>query len=85
MAVKIDQKIKGYAVVKPEDKAALAVASVPRATIEAELPLPVADVIQMHERIERPEVLIGMEQTSRQSTVVKQQSNNRSNKHQLQA
>ena len=59
MAVKIDQKIKGYAVVKPEDKAALAVASVPRATIEAELPLPVADVIQMHERIERPEVLIG--------------------------
>ena len=59
MAVKIDKKIKGYAVVKPEDKAAVAGASVPRATVEAELPLPVADVIQMHERIERPDVLIG--------------------------
>ena len=30
MAVKIDKKIKGYAVVKPEDKAAVAGASVPR-------------------------------------------------------
>lgn len=59
MAVKIDKKIKGYAVLKPEDKAkeAAQAASVPRAAIEAELP--VADVIQMHERIERPEVLIG--------------------------
>ena len=59
MAVKIDKKIKGYAVVKPEDKAAIAGASVARETIEAETALPVADVIQMHERIERPEVLIG--------------------------
>ncbi len=59
MAVKIDKKIKGYAVVKPEDKAkeAAAGASVARATVESELP--VADVIQMHERIERPDVLIG--------------------------
>lgn len=59
MAVKIDKKIKGYAVLKPEDKAkeAAQAASVPRAAIEAELP--VADVIQMHERIERPDVLIG--------------------------
>ncbi len=59
MAVKIDKKIKGYAVVKPEDKAAVPSAAVPRDTIEAELALPIADVIQMHERIERPEVLIG--------------------------
>lgn len=59
MAVKIDKKIKGYAVVKPEDKAAVAGASVARETVEAETALPVADVIQMHERIERPEVLIG--------------------------
>jgi hypothetical protein len=59
MAVKIDKKIKGYAVVKPEDKAAIAGASVARETVEAETALPVADVIQMHERIERPEVLIG--------------------------
>jgi hypothetical protein len=58
MAVKIDKKIKGYAVVTPEDKAkALQADAVPRAVIEAELPT--ADVIQMHERIERPEVLIG--------------------------
>jgi hypothetical protein len=61
MAVKIDKKIKGYAVLKPEDKAREAVqgASVARETVEAELALPVADVIQMHERIERPDVLIG--------------------------
>ena len=60
MAVKIDKKIKGYAVVSPEDKAKAAAIpgeSVPRADAEAELPT--ADVIQMHERIERPEVLIG--------------------------
>jgi hypothetical protein len=65
MAVKIDKKIKGYAVVTPEDKARESAApvsgeSVPRSTIEAEIPAkPMADVIQMHERIERPEVLIG--------------------------
>ncbi len=63
MAVKIEQKIKGYAVVTPEDRAKLVQAdAVARAVIEAELHAPelhVADVIQMHERIERPEVLIG--------------------------
>jgi hypothetical protein len=59
MAVRIDKKIKGYAVVTAEDKAkeALKADSISRAQAEAELP--VADVIQMHERIERPEVLIG--------------------------
>jgi hypothetical protein len=59
MAVKIDKKIKGYAVVTPEDKAkdAARVESVQRAELEAKLPM--ADVIQMHEKIERPEVLIG--------------------------
>ena len=58
MAVKIDKKIKGYAVLKPEDKAKeVAAAAVARETVEASLPT--ADVIQMHERIERPEVLIG--------------------------
>ena len=59
MAVKIDQKIKGYTVLSAEDKAKenIPVASVAREVIEAQLP--VADVIQMHERIERPEVLIG--------------------------
>ncbi len=60
MAVKIDQKIKGYAVVKPEDKEQPTVAgsAVARETAEAEARKS-ADVIQMHERIERPEVLIG--------------------------
>jgi len=59
MAVRIEKKIKGYAVVTPEDKAKEAVKAeaVSRAQVEAELP--VADVIQMHERIERPDVLIG--------------------------
>ncbi|GAA4854740.1 NrdJb [Luteimonas vadosa] len=58
MAVKIDKKIKGYAVVTAEerDKAA-AGASVAREQAEAELAS--TNVIQMHERIERPEVLIG--------------------------
>src|SRR5690606_16579977 len=58
MAVRIDKKIKGYAVVKPEDKAQAAKAdAVSRA--EAESELPADNVIQMHERIERPEVLVG--------------------------
>ncbi len=62
MAVKIDKKIKGYSVLTPEDKAREAAPvvqgeSISRAKAEAELP--VADIIQMHERIERPEVLIG--------------------------
>lgn len=64
MAVKIDQKIKGYAVVTPEDKArdVLKADAVARTVAEADLHAPekhVADVIQMHERIERPEILIG--------------------------
>ena len=60
MAVKIDKKIKGYAVVTPEDKAkeAAKAESVSRAAAEVELD-PASNVIQMHERIERPEVLIG--------------------------
>jgi hypothetical protein len=62
MAVKIEKKIKGYTVLTPEDRARESAAviqaeSVTRAKAEAELP--VADIIHMHERIERPEVLIG--------------------------
>ena len=62
MAVKIDKKIKGYAVVTPEDKAresqpAQTGASVARETAESETAKD--NVIQMHEKIERPEVLIG--------------------------
>ena len=54
MAVRIEKKIKGYAVVTAEDKAKEAVAAQPVAA-----PAPEDNVIQMHERIERPEVLIG--------------------------
>ena len=59
MAVRIEKKIKGYAVVTLDDKAREAQKgeSVSRAQAEAELPED--NVIQMHERIERPEVLIG--------------------------
>lgn len=59
MAVKITKKIKGYAVLKPEDKAA---APAPAAAAPAPAESPVrqsAEVIQMHEQIERPEVLVG--------------------------
>ena len=58
MAVRIDKKIKGYAVVKPEDKGKAAKAG-PVSRAEAESELPEDNVIQMHERIERPEVLVG--------------------------
>ncbi|RDZ27320.1 NrdJb [Lysobacter silvisoli] len=57
MAVKIEKKIKGYSVVTPEDKAKeSAKAEVAARKVEE---LPSADVIQMHERIERPEILVG--------------------------
>ena len=56
MTVRIEKKIKGYAVVTPDDKA--------KESARAAEPAPAAaapedNVIQMHERIERPEVLIG--------------------------
>ena len=54
MAVRIEKKIKGYAVVTAEDRAREVAAEQPQA-VEA----PEDNVIQMHERIERPEVLIG--------------------------
>ncbi len=50
MAIKIDKKITGYNVVKPEDKAATPAA--PKEPRQAE-------VIQMHESVERPETLVG--------------------------
>ncbi|MET7143725.1 NrdJb [Xanthomonas sp. PPL139] len=62
MAIKIDQKIKGYAVVTPEDKARDAAAAVPASSIDratAEAEAPADNIIHMHERIERPDVLIG--------------------------
>jgi len=58
MAIKIEKKIKGYSVVKPEDKAAPAVAPVV-AVASAPKDAPSAEVIQMHESVERPETLVG--------------------------
>ncbi len=53
MAIKIESKIVGYEVAKDDE---------PEATHEAapaEAEAPVADIIQMHERVERPEMLLG--------------------------
>ena len=54
MATKIDKKITGYAVVKPEDKVAA-----PAPVIAAPKEPPMAEVIQMHESVERPDTLVG--------------------------
>ena len=56
MAMKIGKKIKGYAVLKPEDKTRL----VPVEEAPSSAPAVVtAEVIQMHEKVERPDTLIG--------------------------
>jgi len=52
MTVRIEKKITGYSVATPEDRKEAAAAPAPARS-------PGADVIQMHERIERPEVLVG--------------------------
>ncbi len=59
MGIKIDKKISGYSVVKPEDKAPTYVEVIDEAAIVAPIGMAMAEVIQMHERLERPEVLIG--------------------------
>ncbi len=58
MTIKISKKIKSYSVQKPEDKAREAAipAVAPITLAEAES---VSNIIQMHEKVERPEVLIG--------------------------
>ncbi|WP_329741517.1 NrdJb [Dyella sp. A6] len=58
MAIKIEKKITGYNVVKPEDKAAPAVTDQLKAAAKPAEPKQ-AEVIQMHESVERPEQLIG--------------------------
>lgn len=55
MTIKIDKKIKGYAVVKPDEAPAAAPAPAPAAEAEPAG----AEVIQMHEKVERPDTLIG--------------------------
>ena len=56
MAIKISKKIKGYSVGKPEDGAIPTVGPDPRDAIDVP---PKAEVIQMHEKVERPDTLIG--------------------------
>jgi len=56
MTMKIGKKIKGYSVLKPEDKTKL----VPTAEAPESAPaVAIAEVIQMHEKVERPETLVG--------------------------
>ncbi|SFN16531.1 TSCPD domain-containing protein [Dokdonella immobilis] len=56
MAIKIEKKIKGYTVVQPDEKPAPVAAPAPAA--EANEPAS-AEVIHMHEKVERPDQLIG--------------------------
>ena len=56
MAIKIEKKIKAYTVVQPDEKPAPVAAPAP--TVEADEPAS-AEVIHMHEKVERPDQLIG--------------------------
>ena len=58
MTIKIGKKIKGYSVARPGEAAAPGLATTV-VTDEDVLERPIAEVIQMHERVERPDVLIG--------------------------
>ena len=66
MTIKIERKIVKYQVQKPEDKAAAEKAAAAARPLQAGEPETVRDknghtakVIRMHEKLERPEVLIG--------------------------
>jgi len=57
VTIKISKKIKGYSVGKPEDKSLIpALAPDPPDVIEVPAK---AEVIQMHEKVERPDTLVG--------------------------
>ncbi|KFN50136.1 NrdJb [Arenimonas composti] len=57
MAIRITKKIKGYSVAKPEDAAREAAAARPAAAVPAAEPE--SNIVHMHEKLERPDVLIG--------------------------
>ena len=66
MAIKIEQKITGYSVVQPADKGAEQTVSMPAASSADSKSAAArskagqgAEVIQMHESLERPETLVG--------------------------
>ena len=54
--MKISKKITGYSVVKPDEAAKAATPAAPAETAPA---VPMAEVIHMHEKVERPDTLIG--------------------------
>lgn len=58
MAIKIEKKIKGYSVVKP-DEAQIATPPAMQSDPVDSIDVPSAEVIQMHEKVERPERLEG--------------------------
>ncbi|AVP99170.1 NrdJb [Ahniella affigens] len=63
MAIKISKKIKGYAVVKPDDQKpavdAAEAAVVKHKDPDERMELRTAEVIQMTEQVERPDMLVG--------------------------
>ena len=60
MGIRIDKKISGYSVVKPEEKGDIyTIPPVDAAQLVEPIGMAMAEVIQMHERLERPEVLVG--------------------------
>ena len=59
MAIKIGKKIKGYNVVRADDKARALPEVAMSAPVEAIAMPKSAEVIQMTEQVERPDVLIG--------------------------
>jgi len=58
MSIKIGKKIKGYSVGKPEGTAATIPTVTPDPRDVIEVPVK-AEVIQMHEKVERPDTLVG--------------------------
>ncbi len=58
MSIKITKKIKGYSVAKPGDEAVPLIPAVALEAAEA-IEMPKAEVIQMHEKVERPDALVG--------------------------
>ena len=60
MTIKISKKIKAYSVLKPEDAAAKAAAAATAQAAIAPIAVePLSNIVQMHEKVERPDVLIG--------------------------
>jgi len=58
MAVKIDKKIKGYSVITADGKSKEAAAKAPVVAAAADVAAE-SNIVHMHERIERPDVLVG--------------------------